>query len=219
MAGRLVPVLALCLGLSACAGETRVIRKASPDHGPAQVDLPVTTDQIEQCWDRFHRGAARLDLSLGDEPWRDPWNVLLVDRAGDFRQVALGPHDAYLFDGGGYLGRSSDYFDSGGRGLPFEAEFTVRVQPLRASSTRVLVESHLYRIRVGSRMVITHSGREAITKEVTPSRWDEYRVILCVAACLGVEKPLAKALTPPHIDRKSDWLKSCRSFEYPTPRK
>jgi hypothetical protein len=209
MAGVLLPALVLCLGLSACAGEVRVIRKASPDHGPAQVELPVTTDQIEQCWDRFGRGAARLELGRGDEPWREPWGALLVDRVGDFRQVALGPHDAYLFDGG-YLGRSSDYFDSDGRGLPFEAEFTVRVQPVLTSSTRVLVESHHYRIRVGSRMVLTHAGREAIDKSVPPSRWDEYRVILCLAACLGVEKPLADTLTAPHIDRKSDWLKSCR---------
>jgi hypothetical protein len=218
MARNRLPALVLCLGLSACASETRVIRKASPDHGPAQVELPVTTDQVEQCWDRFGKGAARIELSRGDEPWKQPWNALLVDRTGDFRQVALGPHDAYLFDGG-YLGRSSDYFDSDGQGLPFQAEFTVRVAPLAAAITRVSVQAHLYRVRVGSRMVITHAGSEDINKPVSPSRWDEYRVILCLAACLGVEKPLAATFTPPQIDRNSDWLKSCRGFDYPIPQK
>jgi hypothetical protein len=124
-----------------------------------------------------------------------------------------------LFDGGGYLGRSSDYFDSDGLGLPFEAEFTVRVVALGRLRTRVSVESHRYRIRVGSKMVITHAGSEAIEKSVPPSRWDEYRVMLCVAACLGVEQPLAGTLTAPHIDRKRDWLKSCRGFDYPAPRR
>jgi hypothetical protein len=197
-----------------------VTHKSLPDHGPAQVELPVGIEPIEQCWQGFHQGDPRLDLGLGDKPWRYPYNGLLVDRVGHFRpHVTLGPHDAYLFDGGGYQGRSSDYFGNDKLGLPFEAEYTVRVEPIADSSTRVTVETYEYRIRVGSRMVITHAGSEDITKLVTPSHWDEYRVILCLAACLGIEKPLLHKFTPPHIDPKSDWLRGCRPFEPRPPKK
>ena len=208
-----LPAFVLWLGASACASEVQVVRKAPPDRGPARVELPVAAERIEACWERFRDGAARIELGAGDEPWQEPFKGLLVDRSGEFRQLALGPHDAYLFDGG-FLGRSSDYFDDDGRGLPFEAEFMVRVEPLAATSTRVTVQAHEYRIRVGSKTVLTHAGQEHVERAVAPSHWDEYRVILCLAACLGVDKPLAATLTPPHIDRKRDWLKGCRGFDY-----
>ncbi len=212
-----LPPLVISLGLGACGGEVQVQHKAVPDHGPARVELPVADERIDQCWERFRDGAARFYIGGGDEPAEYDYNGLLVDRDGGFRQMTLGPHDAYLFDGGGYQGRSSEYVDDD-EGLPFEAEYLVQVEPAGAASTSVSVEARKYRVRVGSRAVITHAGSEEITRPVPPSRWDEYRVILCLAACLGVEKPLLATLTPPHIDPKSDWLKNCRGFQLRAPK-
>ena len=133
-----------------------------PPPTSADPDAPATHDYLDVSTYEDHRGWPVLDL---------PQNR----------------NDLYLQNYGTPLWNSPVYTSSGGRGLPFYADFHIHFEPVGARQTRMSVVALRARVLNGKALFIGHAGVNWYARyvSVAPTTIEEYVVLNYVADFLG----------------------------------
>jgi hypothetical protein len=176
---------------------------------PTSVVLPVPIERVDACWDRFHRSHTRAYIRTEEDAKSvqggEPGLLVLRGEA-----VVRDPHDV-LLTAAFPFGRSEVYLDDQGKGLPYQADFLVHAIPVDSARTRIDVETIRSKVITGRELTVGHAWEKYVFRDVPPTTIDEYRVIRCLADCLGVKEGLPPVTTPPPAKKEADAEGVCRA--------
>ena len=177
---------------------------------PTSVVLPVSVERVDACWDRFQKEHSRAYIRTEEDAKSveggEPGLLVLRGEA-----VVKDPHDTLLTASSAF-GRSEVYVDERGKGLPYRSDFLVHATPIDAAQTRVQVEALRSKVITGTEFTVGHAWEQYVYRDVPPTTIDEYRVIRCLADCLGVKDGLPPVATPlPKKEADADGL--CRTAQ------
>jgi hypothetical protein len=195
---------ALAFYVSACCSLHRAEVHALPmrSSNPTTAVLPVAPQDVVACWRKFRREPHLSIRTESEAKTVGSWTTFVSANADQPRAdwpSSTGPYDATVYMGLGDDAFSDLYVDERGKNLPYGAEFLVHVAALPDARTRVEVTTRGSAVIVGD-SYSWHVFRCLPLKEepVPPTTIDEYRLILRLAECLGVERGMPPLILPTH---------------------